>query len=160
MHDPSQAEAETPDTRRASLTEAYTHTAYRVPELSLDIRIGHLCPDLDLHLARHGMQDWAFIIAENPGSKLLSGTENRARTEALRRQLSGKTFFDGQGASLCGNWPPEAGFLIQGISLPEALALGRRFGQLAIVAGNSGCPAGLHWCGGEPDQRSATRSTK
>ena len=47
-------------------------------------------------------------------------------------------------------WPPEPSLLVLGIPRKEALRLGRRFGQLAIVAGHKSSPARLLTCAATP----------
>lgn len=128
------------------LADAYLRTAYLVPSLALDLRIGCAHPALDELLARQGLRTWAFISAANPGSALLPDTENRSRAEQLQRMAAPWPHWPGHGLGLEGDWPPEESLLILGITREEALALGREFGQLAIVAGCAGGTAELCWC--------------
>ena len=51
--------------------------------------------------------------------------------------------FIGEGSDPEGEWPHEPSFLVVGISRAEAEALGRRFGQLAIVYARKGEPPEL-----------------
>ena len=53
---------------------------------------------------------------------------------------------EGHGAGIDGAWPLEISLLVVGITLDDARALGRQFGQLAIVAGRVGEPARLVPC--------------
>ena len=63
----------------------------------------------------------------------------------------------GEGVGEDPKWQPEESALILGISRGEAVKLGRRFGQLAIVAGRCGRSARLIPCGVTPRSRNSRR---
>ena len=139
------------------LERAYRDTTYRVdhPDGAIDLRIGVSNARLGALLAAHGVDRWAFISAANPRSEQISGKDNALRNKALRDAVSGAghAVYPGRGVPDHGDWPPEDSLLVLGIGLDAALALGRRHGQLAIVAGEAGGCAVLHWCGGGDGDR-------
>lgn len=141
----------------SKLERAYRDTTYRVdhPDGVIDLRIGEASARLDALLAAHGAGRWAFITAWNPQSYKKSIEINRLSNEALRATVSraGHAVYPGRGVPDRCDWQPEESLLVLGISLDEALALGRRYGQRAIVAGEAGGCALLHWCGGDDGDR-------
>ena len=116
----------------------YRRTDYRVPELGLVLQIGDPFPDLDTWMTEAGLHAWAFVTAWNPGSELVPRAENEKRQAELRMQLRHYRVFDAIGKAQTGDWPAEPSFLVLGISRPSALAIGRAFGQLAILYGRRG----------------------
>jgi hypothetical protein len=133
------------------MREAFERTTYlaRLPDgRSVRIRVGKQCAALDELLASHGASTWCYVTAWNPGARPLAAAENAARHEELLAalRLLGKPFFEGEGVPDDPGWEPERSVLVLGIALAEARALGRRFGQLAIVAGRAGERARLVAC--------------
>jgi hypothetical protein len=133
---------------RQELEKAYRATAYRVAGLP-DLRIGTASPALDQLLRRHAADSWAYLTAYNPGSELRPTAENEVRLRELRTALthSGFVFLDGEGVG--SGWPAEPSFLVIGITLADAVQLGRRFGQAAVVVGELGTSARLIWLADE-----------
>jgi hypothetical protein len=129
------------------LRPAYEATDYRVGD-RFTIRCGKRSPPLDALLAESGHDTWAFITAWNPGSIALDTAENRRRMTSLcgRIALLGLPMLEGEGVGTGGDWPPEPSLLVLGIGASKALALGREFGQVAIVVGQLGEPARLCFC--------------
>ncbi|RIH84504.1 DUF3293 domain-containing protein [Calidithermus roseus] len=93
-----------------------------------------------------GGRAFAIITAHNPGSQRLSDGENARRHRELEQVLreGGYELAPGVGCSPDGEWREE-GFTVFGVGLEEALAVGRRFGQNAIVYGQ-GERVALAWC--------------
>ena len=124
-----------------ALLRAYRETDYVVfADPPLTLRVDEASPALlDLHEA-YGVHASAYLTACNPGSRLLPDPENADRQAQLRSALTarGHTFFDGIGRHPEGGWPGEASFLILGLELAEAVALGREWGQRAILAAGAG----------------------
>ncbi len=123
-----------------ALIPAYQNTTYRVfiRGESIDIRIGRRQFRLDELL---GGKPWAFISACNPGSVRTS--DNPERHRALLEKLVGLEQHPGIGIPDQGDWPPEESVLVAGIVEPEAIRIGREFGQNAIVCGEGGKAARL-----------------
>lgn len=120
-------------------TSFYTDT----PRGRLCLRIGVPHAELDALLAANGARSWAYVTVWNPGSIVLSEAENVGRQHALEQALrdGGFTFWRGEGVGDEGRWPPEPSVLVLGITRAEAVALGGRFGQGAILYGEAGgCP--------------------
>lgn len=130
---------------RAALEAAYTATTYRVwlPQGPLDLRLGHCAPRLAALMGRLGMNAWAVITPCNPGSQRLTPQANQARLTALAARLArrgrgaGWRWWPAENRADRGDWPVEPGFLVL---FPRggrraALALGRLFGQNALVWG-------------------------
>ena len=131
------------------LDAAYRATSYVVdaPEGRFTLRVGERSPPLDDLLARCGTCAWAFVTACNPGSQMLSPTENHRRQEKLLQAVAaaGHPCCPGQGKGDDGAWPAEASLLIIGIDPVAACTLGRRFGQKAILIGETGEAVRLLW---------------
>ncbi len=137
--------------REHPLKNAYEATDYRVGD-RFTIRCGERSPPLEALLAESGHDTWAYITAWNPGSMALDTAENRRRMSDLsdRIALLGFPMLEGEGVGTGGDWPPEPSLLVLGIAASEALALGREFGQVAIVVGRLGAPARLCFCSPSP----------
>jgi len=82
---------------------------------------------------------WAIITARNPGSKRLSEAENVKRDAALAQELSSRGLVASPAVNSAadGSWS-EPGSLVLSLSRAVALAIGRRFGQRAIVWASGG----------------------
>jgi len=128
---------------------AYCNTTYRVEmaEGALDIRVGESSERLDTLLRQQAAQSWAFVTAQNPRSQRTE-VENERRQQALKRRVTrmGSVYFEGRAISPANDWPAEESLLILGIPVEVARALGRSFGQFAIVAGELGGTAQLIDC--------------
>jgi hypothetical protein len=153
MADPSPASSKDDSSPGGNLPDplaaAYLATDYRVCESPLGpfvIRCGEHSPLATALVAGEPVGQWAFITAENPGSVLLAREANSERMRQLRAVVEAAGYSHhlglGQGP---GDWPPEASLLVLGIAESEAVSLGRRFGQRAIVTGRRDGPAMLIW---------------
>lgn len=133
-----------------ALWRAYEQTIFRVFDGPREIRfrIGGRSAELDELLEQHGATTWAHITAWNPASGPFPLEENEGRQQALVDALgrAGYVVLAGDGCDPEGRWPPEATAFVLGIGLGEAQALGREYGQLAIVAGQPGQPPSLVAC--------------
>ena len=132
----------------SQLFDAYRDTTFcaDTPAGQLQIRIGQQHPELDALLEDHGMASWAYITAWNPRSEDIGQRENEANKAALLRDLAGYRVFEGEGVGADGEWPPEPSFLVLGVTNADALKLGRKYGQNAIVLGRQGDTAELLGC--------------
>ncbi|HVJ34202.1 MAG TPA: DUF3293 domain-containing protein [Terriglobia bacterium] len=121
----------------AALIAAYQATDYVVFEDDAEtvLRIGELNPAVDALLKRHGAEQAAVITAWNPASVILSDQENEARETVLWRWIGDHQRFAlaAEGRDRSGKWRPEQSCLIFDITADQAEALGREFGQNAIV---------------------------
>jgi hypothetical protein len=136
--------------RHDDLAHHYLATSYRVdaPGGPLIIRVGLPDVALDALLDSLGARTWAFITAYNPGSVSFSAGENELNNRDLLgrlRSLGYQPLF-GAGIGDDGTWPPEPSFFVAGIGEEDALRLGRRYRQLAVVAGRWGEAPRLLWC--------------
>jgi hypothetical protein len=133
-----------------NLLEAYRRTTFvaDTPKDRLALRVGQRSAELDDLLAGQGVTTWAYVTAFNPGSQLLPADENVLRHRELERLLASLGFeaYPGQGIGDDGQWPPEASFLVLGIRRTDAVRLGLRFGQTAVVYGELGHEAELVVC--------------
>lgn len=128
------------------LRKAYLQTAYvvRAPQGVHALRIGARHPAFDAELETAGAECWAVVTAWNPGS-LLRSVEENARSQAELLQAIGELVLSGwaaEGKADGGGWREES-VCILGLDAAGAIALGRRFGQLAVVVGQRSAAAQL-----------------
>ena len=127
------------------IAKAFSQTLYRVGDHTL--QIGATCPPpLARWIVRRSRTAW-LVTADNPGAACCPGGFNQARRQALETWVRIQAF----SYLACVNcnpdrkWPDEHGLLIAGLDEGGARALGRRFGQLAIVAVALERPVELVW---------------
>jgi len=129
---------------------AYRRTSYWVeaPHEWIRLRVDATSEALERFLAARREKCWAFVTADNPGSRPVPPAENALRRADLREAIEGlnRICFPGVSVGDDGTWPPELGFFVLGIEREAALALGRRFGQNAILFGTRGKPVQLLAC--------------
>ncbi|UXY14128.1 DUF3293 domain-containing protein [Chitiniphilus purpureus] len=128
---------------------AYRATCYRVPDWGVGIRIDARHPPLDRLLAAQGASCWAVVSASNPYSAAqLCAHENRARQQNLIDAVArlGYRCLDAVGEPDTADWAPEPALLVLDLPRAEALQLGQRFEQNAVLHGEVGGPAQLLWC--------------
>jgi len=135
-----------------ALWSAYESTVFCAPldGTEIHIRPGEINAPLDQALEARSLTTWAFITAWNPGSRGLSRRENDARHERLKEVVARLGFesFEGQGQPTHAAWAPERSLLVLGVPASEAVAIGRRYGQHAIVVGERRREARLLSCRG------------
>jgi len=119
--------------------EAYRETDYVVhADAPITLKVGIANPGLlAMHKDRR-VDSCTFITACNPGSRRLPDVDNAVRQDALAGELRLRSlpFIEGVGQHPSNRWRPEPSFLVLGLSLEAAKALGSRHEQNAIV-----------WCG-------------
>jgi len=127
--------------------EAFLKTLYHVeaPEGSFVIRIDTNSLELDAILLAQHLENWAYVTAFNPQGCLAldahnSEAQHRLECELNERQL---LWYAGSTEAEHGDWPPEPSCLILDIDREDAIELGRRYGQAAIVTGFRGAKAEL-----------------
>ncbi|MDO8437471.1 MAG: DUF3293 domain-containing protein [Nitrosomonadaceae bacterium] len=121
----------------ADLIARYRAADYRAgsDSAAIMLRIDQYSESLSQLFAASGQQCAVFITACNPGSQPCSLEMNRAAHTRLRDELSrhASQVIEGTGSDPSGAWPPEQSLLALGVDLATAQALGRQFGQNAIV---------------------------
>ena len=126
-----------------TLLEAYKNTKYIVFEPTLTIEIGKLNQDLDKLLLKHNSNEWAFITAYNPYSRVLTEEENKVLHNKLKELTEKYVTFEGYGVGQDPTWEPELSLFIIGISKGDASKIGKEFEQNAIVYGEVNNPPEL-----------------
>jgi hypothetical protein len=117
------------------LINAYNATKYKVYSPSIVIEIGIANEVINDLLISVNATTWAYITAFNPFSKILTKAENLKRHEELKVKIGNYKFFEGEGVGEDKTWEPEISFLVLGISLNDAIEIGKFYEQNAIVVG-------------------------
>lgn len=119
------------------LFAAYERTLFKVRTNTEEIvlRVGVHSVDADNLLKSAGVSEAAYLTAFNPGSRMLSDSENQCRQDQLLEYLHKENyvFLAGTGIADDGSWPGEESVLILGIDRSEANAIASTFGQTAFV---------------------------
>ncbi|MFN5518254.1 MAG: DUF3293 domain-containing protein [Bacteroidota bacterium] len=118
-----------------ALIQAYTSTRFTVYEPKLTILIGQSNKDLDDLLMTYGVNEWAYITAWNPYSKPTNPDRNDERHKDLLAELTDYPLFAGEGVGTDPEWEPEKSVLVLGISRQQAVSIGNKYEQNAIVFG-------------------------
>ena len=131
------------------LIEAYENADYIVftdPELVL--RIGEPSPRLDALLEAEGATAAAYITAANPRSEPRTDAENRSAGATLDELLASAGYprYAGEARDPDNKRAAEPSVLVVGIYRANAEALGRIFGQNAIVFVEKGGAPELVMC--------------
>ena len=141
--------------RTTELEAAYRATTYRVflPGGGCDLRLGVASETLRCWLETAGVARFAILTAHNPGSEDVDSEENVLRQAQLECALLelGYEPYAGENVADDDIWPDEESCFVPGISVAEALALGERYGQNAIVCGGAEGKAELVWVGNPPN---------
>ena len=124
--------------------QAYRETHYRVHGSTPTVlRIDAINAALAQMHDSNGVVSSGFVTACNPFSVPLDNLANAERQRMLAHELErrGLRFVDGVGEHPSNDWPGEPSFLVFGVSLEDARALGVEFGQNAVVwAGSDAVP--------------------
>ncbi len=118
------------------LLQAYLDTEYRVHgRPGFVLRVGHPSAELLALHDREKVDCSALVTACNPFSKPNDATINTARQAALAEELGrqGLVCLPGVGQHPSNAWPGEESFLVLGLELEIASALGRKLEQNALV---------------------------
>ena len=115
----------------ARLQGAYRATAYVVRLAGRDVvlRVGHAPPALPWGACR---QAWV-VTACNPASRPRTAASNGLAARRLKRALRGLRALPCVARADAGDWPPEPGLAVFGITRRAAAALGRAWRQNAIL---------------------------
>jgi hypothetical protein len=127
------------------LIEAYLSTSFNVFDPELTIKIGQKNQLLDDLHQRHHCHTWTYITAWNPLSEAQSNEINQFKNNELKQDLQHYIVFDGEGIGQDPTWKPEKSFLVLGINKEEAIALGNKYRQHAIVYGEINKAPELLW---------------
>ncbi|WP_432259056.1 DUF3293 domain-containing protein [Cupriavidus sp. TMH.W2] len=125
----------------AATLQAYRETRYRVlGEVPMTLRIDAPSTRLAALHSALGVACSAFITAANPFSQRCDDSANATRQQALAQDLArlGLGTIGGAGEHPSNGWPAEPSYLVPGLSLEDARALGEKYGQNAVV-----------WCGAD-----------
>ena len=126
--------------KTAELESAYRATTFRVylPDGHCDLRPGTASETLHCWLETAGVSCFAILTACNPGSVPLDENENTGRQSRLECELldSGYETYAGENvADDAAAWPVEESCFVPGIPVAEAMTLGEKYGQNAVVCG-------------------------
>ncbi|TNE73800.1 DUF3293 domain-containing protein [bacterium] len=90
----------------------------------------------------------AILTAQNPESTIFTQEENEQRNECLKKDLLalGCQFVKANSSDPSGNWLPEVGFAVIGLTKQQSVELAKKYNQNAIVYLEEGMPAELVWC--------------
>jgi hypothetical protein len=128
------------------LRKTYLQTAYlvRAPQGVHALRIGACHPAFDAELSAAGVHCWSFITAWNPGSRPVDAEQNATAQGELVRVIAdlGLQAWPAEGRADSGGWREESLCVLE-LEAAAAVAVGRRFGQLAVVVGELGGAAQL-----------------
>lgn len=120
----------------AATLRAYRETHYRVlGDTPVTLRIDQPSAALAALHQAHGVDCSAFITAANPFSQRCDDDANARRQQALAQELSalGWRTIEAAGEHPDNDWPAEPSFLVPGLPLAEARALGDKYQQNAVV---------------------------
>ncbi|PYV74245.1 MAG: hypothetical protein DMG97_09285 [Acidobacteria bacterium] len=135
---------------KPELLEAYKRTQFIVdlPDRQTIICHGQRNGVIEQILAEHAAKTGAFITAHNPRSQRLSDAENRERHRLLIADVKkqGFAYLTGSGIGEDHGWPAEESLLVIGTTHDQAIALGTKHGQLAIVWVETGKAAQIVLC--------------
>jgi hypothetical protein len=113
----------------------YEATCYSILNPKIDIYLGKENEALQSFLKEHDFKSWCFITAWNPFSKALSVEENIPLNSLLEQDLTVYEVYPSEGKDTIGNWDPEISFFVGNISREDAIYLGKKYQQNAIVFG-------------------------
>lgn len=125
------------------IIQSYNQAEYYVDGFNEPLKVGVIHTGINDLLKRLNVSSWCFITAWNPLSIELSLQENTKRNEELFADLHDDQVIKGEGRDPNGKWHPEQSFLIIGISRKKAVDLAVKFGQRAIIYGETNQPAEL-----------------
>lgn len=113
----------------------YEATCYSILNPKIDIYLTKENEYLQSFLKEHQFTTWCFITAWNPFSKALSLEQNKTLNVLLETDLDGYSIFPAEGKDTIGDWLPETSFFVGNITREQAIILGKKYEQNAIVYG-------------------------
>ena len=118
------------------LIQAYRETQYEVHGAQpFTLRVDEPSPALASAHRKHRTDCSAYITACNPLSEDVGAEVNARRHAELGRELARRSlaYTEGIGQHPSNQWPGEPSYLVFGLTLEAARALGRSLGQNAIL---------------------------
>ncbi len=135
--------------KTTELEAAYRATTYRVylPDGRCDLRPGVASETLSCWLEAAGATCFAVLTACNPASLPLDENENASRQAQLECELldSGYEIHAGENVADDPAWPVEESCFVPDIAVAEAMALGEKYGQNAVLCGGADGVPELEW---------------
>ena len=133
-----------------ALLQAFRDAEFRVtlPDGGeVTVRIGEPTARLDGALLAAGSRSYGIVTAFNPGAREHPEDENLRAQRDLEQRLAqaGHRSWPALNQAKDGTFP-EPSRCVLGVSAEEAAALGRSFGQVAVVWGEVGQPPRLVGC--------------
>ncbi len=125
------------------IIQSYNQAEYYVDGFDEPLKVGEVHTGINELLKRFDISSWCFITAWNPLSVELSSQENTKRNEELFADLHDYQVIKGEGKDPSGKWNPEQSFFIISISRKKAVDLAVKFGQRAIIYGETNQPVEL-----------------
>ena len=119
-----------------SLIEAYENTNYYIyHDTEIIINIAKKNIDLINLFKDKNLISASIITAYNPFSKIMTEEQNLSAQLQLKKMIedSNLSYLDAIGQDIKKEWPGEPSFFIENISKENAIKLGRKFNQNAIV---------------------------
>ena len=133
----------------AALDAAYRQTLYEVfsDQGVIQLRVDVKSPTLNQLLQQYQQTTWALITACNPYSQPLSELENCNRNRALAADLKklGLPLFNAVGRDESDQWPAEESLFVIGLNRGDAMHMGQKYSQNALLYGEIGNPPELLW---------------
>lgn len=132
---PGVLESETVIARHVIAAYRSAHYSFVSNCRAIDLRVGQLCPQIE-PLLQAAQRPTAFCItAWNPLGIDTTDEQNQTAQSELLRSLNTAQlrFLPASGADPEGAWGPEPGFLVFGLTCAEAIAMGNRFRQNALL---------------------------
>lgn len=121
--------------KQKELIEAYNTTEYKLYRPAIIITVGQLNKELDKLLLENNETEWTYITSCNPFSRDCLEHENKKYYESLLQHVSDYKHYEGEGQGIDTTWPAEKSILIIGISESQAIEIGNKYNQNAIVLG-------------------------
>ena len=135
--------------KTTELEAAYRATTYRVylPDGHCDLRPGVASETLHCWLETAGVSCFAILTACNPGSVRLAEEENTIRQSQLECDLLESEYetYVAENLAEDATWPVEESCFVPGIPVAEAMTLGGKYGQNAVVCGGADGVPELVW---------------
>jgi len=117
--------------------QQYLQTDYKIFTLDglLSFKVGQKNRDLNKVLNANNATTWAYISAANPNGVVQRPMVNAERQDLMLEDLKGYEVVKALGIGIS-PWPSEPAWFVFGLSQQEALALSKKYSQIAFLHGN------------------------